>query len=77
VTTGESSTIIAAYKTDDCAAAFDGAVQTDTSCEIPSGITHLYVGCYSGYGGHLNGHIRHLTYFPRRLPNTALQALTN
>jgi hypothetical protein len=53
-----------------------GDVGTYSSGAIPQGITALYIGS-TGTVGFWNGHIRHITYFPRRLTNTALQALTN
>jgi len=63
-----------AYKENDFASVTTGAVATDTSGTVPT-ITQLAFG--SGIGaGILNGHIRTLTYYPQRLANAQLQALT-
>jgi hypothetical protein len=50
------------------------AVQTDSSVVVPAVIT-LAIGSL-GISGQLNGHVRRLAYYPKRLPNTQLQALT-
>jgi hypothetical protein len=51
------------------------AVSTDTSATIPA-VNKLNIG--SSYGGdeQLNGHIRRIAYYPARLTNAQLQALT-
>lgn len=53
-----------------------GAV--DTSCAMPDAPTKLTLGNggWSGAAGYLNGHIRSLRYYPRRLSNAELQELT-
>jgi hypothetical protein len=53
-----------------------GAVSSDASCTTPTP-TQLTIG-YSSSGGNstLNGHIRRLTYWPARLPNSMLQTIT-
>jgi hypothetical protein len=65
------------YKVDDCATAVNGGtLTTDTSALIPV-VNQLTIG-YAPYftASRLNGHIRKLAYYPRRISNTELQALT-
>jgi hypothetical protein len=73
---GERLQIAAAYKADDFAASRDGAaVQTDTSGSAPLGITHLRIG-RSVSPFWVNGHLRKLAYWPKRLSNALLEQLT-
>lgn len=68
--------IATAYKVNDCAGVVNGGlVTTDTAVSLSSGITTLAIGNRVS-GAFLNGHIRRLVYFPRRLTNTELQAIT-
>lgn len=54
-----------------------GAASTDTSVTMPAAAANLYLGNnFTGSGNPLNGHIRQITYFPRRLSNAELQAVT-
>ena len=39
-------------------------------------VDRLWVGSFVGTGTFLNGHIRRLTYWPARLPNSTLQTIT-
>lgn len=65
-----------AYRTNDIAASLNGAtVVTDTSATLPTGLIVLLLGT-SGTTNQLNGHIRQLTYLPRRATNAELQART-
>jgi hypothetical protein len=67
--------LAAAYKVNDFAAsASGGTVATDTSGTIPT-VTQLRLGV-SGAGDTINGHIRSIRYYPTRLTNAQLQALT-
>ncbi len=67
---------VAAYKQDDFAASMDGAtVVTDTSGNMPTGLSRMVIGSRTG-SAFLTGHIRKLAYWPRRLSNTLLQQLT-
>jgi hypothetical protein len=51
-----------------------GTVDTDTSASIPT-VSILRIG--AGVGAEpLNGHLRRIAYYPRRLTNAELQALT-
>jgi len=67
-----------AYKVNDIAASFDGeAIQTDTLALIPFDVNRLTLGnLFSGSSQPLNGHIKKLSYYPIRLSNTNLVALT-
>jgi len=49
---------------------------TDTSFEMPLGVTTLGIGLSFGGSSQLNGHIKSIKYFPRRLTNAQLQELT-
>jgi len=67
-----------AYKANDFAASKDGAtVVTDTSGTVPT-ILRMTIGAtfVIGAASQYNGHIRRIAYFPRRLQNAELQALT-
>lgn len=50
------------------------SVVSDTTGAMPASIVNLRVGY--GYG-YLNGHIKSIQYYPRRLSNAQLQALTS
>jgi hypothetical protein len=67
--------VAGAYKTNDFALSLNGAtVVTDTSGNVPTGLTTFNIGFSTGY---LNGTIKKLAYYPIRLSNTNLQALTS
>jgi hypothetical protein len=75
-TAGTNARLAGVYKTDDFAISVNGAaVTTDTSGGLPSPTT-LRIGRYGTSSGFLNGHIRKIAYWPRRLSNTLLQQLT-
>jgi hypothetical protein len=67
-----------AYAVNDFAGTANGAVPgTDTSGSVPSGITVLSLGCNPALnGGFLNGYLRRIAYYPVRLPDAQLQAIT-
>jgi hypothetical protein len=67
----------AAAKLNDFAVSTNGgAAETDTAGDMPS-VTHLVAGALStGLTQPLNGHIRKLAYWPRRLSNALLETLT-
>jgi hypothetical protein len=82
--TPANSSVVAvgSYKTDDSAASINvngsaSAPTTDTSVILPSGLTQLSIGRASNGSGNLNGHIRKLAYYPKRLTNAELQGLTS
>jgi len=65
-----------AYAANDFAACNDGGtVLTDTLGDVPSGLVQMKIG--SEFGSYLNGHIKSIQYYPRRLTNTQLQELTS
>lgn len=65
-----------AYKANDSAGSLNGAAATtDTSVTIPV-VNQLSIG-NSALNNRLNGTIKKLSYYPRRLTNTQLQALTS
>lgn len=64
------------YKTDDFAVCTaGGSVATDTLGTLPT-VDRLAVGGLNS-GSQINGHIRSITYYPQRLPDATLQALTS
>ena len=66
-----------AYKENDFAASRDGgAVLTDTSGVVPTGLTTLRIGRNALKEQFFNGHIKSIQYYPRRLSNAQLQELT-
>jgi hypothetical protein len=74
--------LIGAYAANDIVAVLNGgAATTDTSATLPT-LTHLKIGSLSavspatGVAFRLNGHIRKIAYWPRRLSNSLLQQLT-
>ncbi|MNM35031.1 hypothetical protein D3C81_456970 [compost metagenome] len=65
-----------AYRKDDFGFAYAGAPPTtDTAGNIPA-ITKARLGSLSNGADYLNGHIRLIRYYPRRLSNDELQQLT-
>jgi hypothetical protein len=66
-----------AYAANDIAMSANGAAAlTDTSATIPT-VTRLWLGDDgSGSPRYLNGYLRRITYYPRRLSNAELQAIT-
>lgn len=67
-----------AYKTNDFARSTNGgAVGSDTTGTVPIHVTTLVLGTqFTGGVTPLYGTLRRLAYYPRRLSNTELQALT-
>jgi hypothetical protein len=68
------------YKTDDVAFTLNAnAVQTDTSALIGTDMSAMRIGNAGsgGYNAALNGHIRKVAYYPLRVSNTNLVALTS
>jgi hypothetical protein len=66
-----------AYRIDDFAFVPNGGtVLTDTSGTVPSSVNQLTLGNLGSGVSMLNGHIRRIAYFPRRLANSELQAIT-
>lgn len=74
---GKAVTTAMAYKLNDYAQSSNGgAVETDASATLPVGIDTLNIGATTSGSNVLNGHISRLAYYPKRLTNTELQALT-
>lgn len=79
--TGAAFKLAIGYKVNDFGFTVNGAApQTDTSgnpATTPA-VTQMMIGRVRDGNvlGQLNGYIRRITYYPRRLPNAALQSLT-
>lgn len=74
---GQDAKIAFACRRDDFALSADGgAVLTDMAGEMPVGPDVLEVGRYIGDGNNWHGHIRDLRFYPRRLTDAELQAIT-
>ena len=73
----QQNKIAGAYKKDDFAASLNGgAVGTDTAGSMFVGIEDILIGSlYNNY--YLNGHIKSIKYYPRRLTNAQLQEITS
>jgi hypothetical protein len=66
-----------AYRVNDFAASLNGAAPiVDTSGSLPTGLTTMRIGTFLGASQFCNGWIRRIAYYPTRLPNATLQALT-
>ena len=77
-TAGTNAKLAAAYKVNDVAMSANAAtVQTDTNATVPT-ITTLGIGS-RGIGGGITwgGHLRRIAYYPIRVTNANLQALTS
>ena len=72
---GEMAKLAFAYKVNDFIGAVNGVnTAADTLGVLPV-VTQMQIGSQSGFS-FLNGTIRKLSYYPARLSNTQLQALT-
>ena len=49
----------------------------DTSCLMPLDLSRAFVGSFQGTSTFLNGHIRKLAYYPKRLANAEIVGLTS
>jgi hypothetical protein len=77
VSSGAIAKIAAAFAANDARSAVNGTLTTaDTSVTLNSANTHMVLGRLQGAASYLNGHIRKLAYYPRRLSNSLLQQLT-
>lgn len=78
VNTIPSAKIAYSYKLNNFAASVNGGTAATTSTgTVPTALTYATLGAFD-FGGfeRLNGHIRTLRYYPKRLSNTELQLLT-
>lgn len=67
-----------AYAPNGSAGSGGGSLETDSVCVVPVGINQLIIGnTYASYTYPMNGCIKRLTYYPRRLTNGNLQELTS
>ena len=69
-----------AYKTDSFAGAINGVLQNeDTSGSLPTNLDRFKFGGYNNNvsNNNLDGHIKYLHYYPKRLTNAQLQLLTS
>ena len=56
--------------------AVTGAAVTSVS-GVPSGLNKLWLGSFAGSSSFANGYLRRITYYPRRLSNAELVAITS
>ena len=63
-----------AFKSGDSAISLNGASATAISSTFTPAATALYLGGTPVSGQYLNGHIRQVTYLPRRISNSELQS---
>ncbi len=76
VSSGSVAKAALGYATNDIAFSTNSsAALTDTVATIPT-VTTLYIGNANLGGNFYNGWIRRITYYPRRLSNAELQAIT-
>ena len=64
-----------AFKKDDIASSLDASTLTDTSGTIPT-VSSFKIGTDYSLLSMLNGHIKHIQYYPKRLSNEELELLT-
>ena len=81
ITYGVATRIASAYAVGDAAIALNGVLGgLGTPAVIPSGMLYMRLGnAITGgvsYNGILNGHLRRVAYYPRRLSNAELQGIT-
>ena len=75
-TNADGKTVFA-YKTNDFAMTRNGAAAfADTSGLVPQGIDRVFIGDDYNAGNAINGTIKKIQYFPRRLPNAELVEMT-
>ena len=76
-TNGTNNKIAGAYKINDFASSINGAaVSTDTSGTLPV-VDKAYIGSFGANGQTYTGTIKKVSYYPIRLSNTNLVALTS
>lgn len=77
LSTAADAKVAAAYAAADFAASVAGGIASSASGSVPTGMTYATLGDFD-FGGSesLNGHVRRLAYWPRRIANAQLQTLT-
>jgi hypothetical protein len=69
--------LLTSYKLNDIIVGANGSYVTRPDRGItPQNMTTMSIGSYPGGAGKINNSISRITYFPKRLPNAQLQALT-
>ncbi len=78
VTANTTVKVAAAYASNDLAISLNGGtVATDNTVTIPSGLTRFDLGSdHLGFNNVKAGYLRRITYYPTRLSNAQLQAIT-
>ena len=77
ITAGQNYKIAVAYAENDAAVSRDGTTPgTDSSVVVPS-VSNLVIGAGTSSFAFLNGHIKSIRYWPRRLTNAQIQELTS
>jgi hypothetical protein len=72
------SKVSLAYETDNFAFARNAVVSTDSAGTVPVGLSQIQIGAgVSAATSSLNGTIKRISYYNRRLANTELQAITS
>lgn len=75
-TLGQTGKFAAAYATNSAIISVNGGISTEgTSVTVPT-VTTLNIGNTSNSTGQISGYIQRIAYYPTRLPNATLQALT-
>jgi len=72
--------VATAYNASQLATSTNGAAVTGFAvaslASVPSGLNRLWIGSFAGTGAFANGYLRRIAYYPRRLTNADLQAIT-
>jgi hypothetical protein len=75
--TAQNYKIALAYEANNAGLSANGsAVTTDTSVTLPVGISNLKIGSTAANSQYVNSVISRITYYPRRLSDAELQAIT-
>ena len=69
---------VLAYKEDDCAAQQNnvGNIATDGSCELTKDMSRLLMYQVSNGGDHINGHLKFIRYYPKRITDAQVTLLS-
>ena len=74
LTANTKTNLFGSYKLNDCAISQNGLTTVVDDAEAIPTVNQMRIGCDST--NYLNGHISRLAYFPKRLSNAELQALS-
>ena len=74
--TANTTSASVAYKQNDVAISVEGGIVNDTSVNIPTGINYFEIGAFNYQFAPMNGHIKKIAYYTKRLSDATLQALT-